>query len=388
MNRTVSIPISLPKKFLSYLEVCSEIFNKYVDWSFKERSYNKNKAHKELYTKFREEYPNIPSAIIQSIRDTALEAVKADKFEHRPRKKPHSHVRYDKRTISLRGNQLSITWSGKRIKTIVNIPKFFKDRYSDWKFQAATIGYDNFKRTFKVNLIFEKENPEVIKDENVVGIDRGIYNVVALSDGTIHDSKKIRAMRRRMLYVKKQLQTKGTKSAKRKLKSLSGYEKRFSLNENHKISKDLANSPYTVFVLEDLTGIRKEKKKNKYNRKGNKQKSNWAFYQLEMFLTYKAEELGKRVEYVDARYTSQKCSCCGYIDSSNRNKSIFHCKRCKYRCHADINAGKNIRMNYLIWLAEKNNQQALVNEPNVSTNDFASQNPRLETSRQPCAGGN
>jgi hypothetical protein len=116
--------------------------------------YNKNKAHKELYAALRIEYPEVPSAIIQSIRDTALESVKALKFKFRPFKKPTSHVRYGKRTISLRDDQFSISWTGNRIKKIIKLPKFFTDRYTSWKFQTATIGYDKFRKCFKDNLIF------------------------------------------------------------------------------------------------------------------------------------------------------------------------------------------------------------------------------------------
>ena len=87
MRRTVPIKIELPKEFLTYLETCSIIFNRYVDWCFDQNSYNKIKAHKELYNIFREEYSSIPSAIIQTIRDMALEAVKVLKFKFKPIKK-------------------------------------------------------------------------------------------------------------------------------------------------------------------------------------------------------------------------------------------------------------------------------------------------------------
>jgi hypothetical protein len=103
MRRTVPIKIELPKEFLTYLETCSIIFNRYVDWCFNQNSYNKIKAHKELYNIFREEYSSVPSAIIQTIRDMALEAVKVLKFKFKPIKKPYSHIRYNKLSISLKG---------------------------------------------------------------------------------------------------------------------------------------------------------------------------------------------------------------------------------------------------------------------------------------------
>jgi IS605 OrfB family transposase len=377
MQRTISLKIDLPAEFADYLATCAIIFNRYVAWSFDTKSYNKSKAHQELYSILRKEYPDVPSAIIQSIRDTALESVKALKFKFRPFKKPTSHVRYDKRTISLRGDQLSIGWSGdKRIKQIIKLPKFFKERYSDWKFQAATVGYDRPKKCFKANLIFDAPTPEALGDRSV-GVDRGLYNIVSLSDGFRYASNGIRKVKREVLFLKKQLQTKGTRSAIRKLKKLSGYEKRFSLNENHKISKQLVSMPYDVFVLEDLKGILKQKSKGKVL---NKWLSNWSFWQLEQLLVYKAEAIGKKIVKVDARYTSQKCSNCSQIEKKNRKRSRYECDRCGYREHADVNAANNIRNNLICAAVKPKAQQALVNVPNVATE-------KLAASHQPCAGG-
>lgn len=281
--------------------------------------------------------------MLQTIRDNALESVKALKFRFKPKKKPHSHVRYDSRTISLRGDQLSLSWSEGRIKQIIKLPKFFKDRYGDWKFQAATIGYDKFKKCFKANLIFQSSNVKQ-GGERVVGVDRGLYNIVSLSNGFRYPSNEIRKAKREMLFLSKQLQAKGTPSAKHKLKALSGYEKRFSLNINHNISKQLAEMSFDIFALEDLSGIRNQKSKGK---KLNKWLSNWSFWQLEQLIRYKLEAKGKGIILVDARYTSQKCSNCSCVEKKNRKGSHYHCDRCGYREHADINAARNIRNNLI-----------------------------------------
>ncbi|WP_172642233.1 RNA-guided endonuclease TnpB family protein [Allocoleopsis franciscana] len=99
-----------------------------------------------------------------------------------------------------------------------------------------------------------------------------------------------------------------------------------------------------TYVLEDLSGIRNQRR----NKKVNKWISSWSFYQLEQFLTYKAEAKGRQVGYVDARYTSQKCSRCKQRHSTNRHKSRFHCKTCGFKAHADINAATNIKDDYIL----------------------------------------
>ncbi len=376
MQRTIAIKVDVPEGFLDYLKTCSDIFNRNVEWCFANGTHSKIKAHKELYYNLREEFPTIPSCILQAVRDTALEAVKATKFKFRPIKKSYSAVRYNKNTITLRGNLLSFSWSGNRIKQLIKLPTFFTKRYGNWKFQSATIGYDKQKGYVKANLTFTAPTPLPAQSDRIVGIDRGLYNIVSLSDGQLYSSQQVRKKKREFLFVKRQLQAKGTRSAKVLLKKRSGREKRFSSNINHCISKWLVSLPYDTYVLEDLTGIRKQKSKGKVL---NGWLSNWTFWQLEQFLGYKAEAAGKQIVSVDARYTSQKCSNCGHIDKASRNKSRYCCSKCGYQEHADINAAKNIKSNFLS-AAEKKAEQAVVNQPNVASAMAA-------TSHQPCAGG-
>jgi transposase len=50
-----------------------------------------------------------------------------------------------------------------------------------------------------------------------------------------------------------------------------------------------------------------------------------------------------RVEKVDPRYTSQRCSACGTVDAKSRkSQALFACTSCGYACNADVNAAKNI----------------------------------------------
>lgn len=119
----MSIPLSVdPFVFLHLLEQCAEIFNSHVDWALDNKTYNKSKAHTALYEQMKEKYPQIPTAFIQAVRDTAMEALRATAFKKRPRKKKHSGIRFDKRTMILRGEQLSLSTLGKREKIILEIP--------------------------------------------------------------------------------------------------------------------------------------------------------------------------------------------------------------------------------------------------------------------------
>jgi len=341
MKRTIKIRVTSerPEDLLSLMESYSQIYQIHSNWAFQNKTYSKQKAHESLYLDIRRCYTDIPSALIQCARDNALESVKAIKFKRQPKPKRYATIRYDRRTATLRGEQLTISSIGKRQKFILTIPNYFKDILNTWKFTGCTLSY-NKKKQFWCHLNFEKESPNK-QTGKALGIDLGIHNMAMTSDGDKFSGKEVKAHRRRYLYNRKTLQTKGTPSAKRKLKQLSGKEKRFSQQVNHNISKQLVHLPVCVLVLEDLSKINKKKGKHY-----NKRISDWSFAQLQKFIFYKAEALGKTVVFVDARYTSQKCNCCGYVSKTNRNKNKFTCIKCGYSEHADVNAAKNIKDNY------------------------------------------
>lgn len=246
MLRTVSIPVDLPKeKFFFLMAQCAEIFNAHIDWALEQKTYNKSKAHRDLYSQLRLTYPDVPSALLQATRDNALEAIKQCKFKRKPRKKSTSGLRYDKRTMTLRGEQLTLSCIGKRVKLILNVPDYFREIYDNWDFRGATVTHTKQTNQFWVRLIFEHPDPDKLEQGDVQGIDRGLYHLCSTHDGKFFSSNKIRATQRRYLYNRKQLQQKGTRSAKRRLKAMSGSEKRFMRDVNHCVSEEqvLVNEP-------------------------------------------------------------------------------------------------------------------------------------------------
>jgi len=140
MRRTIKIPVNLPKeKFLPLMQIAADCFNAHVEWSFNRKTYNKNKAHIEIYSSLRNQYPNLPSGLLQSIRDMALESIKANKFKFKPFKTKTSGVRFDKRCCSLRGNLLFLSTLGKRERVLIKIPKYFREIFEIWKFTGLQL---------------------------------------------------------------------------------------------------------------------------------------------------------------------------------------------------------------------------------------------------------
>jgi len=129
---------------------------------------------------------------------------------------------------------------------------------------------------------------------------------------------------------------------------------------NHCISKNIALLPFGIVAMENLKGIRKHKKSKRTNR----MISNWSFFQLQSFVAYKCEMYGKSFVTVLPPYTSQRCSCCGFVDTDNRYKGKFKCKSCGYTDSADYNASKNISQIEKILF-----EQDVVNQPKVTSDE-------------------
>jgi putative transposase len=78
------------------------------------------------------------------------------------------------------------------------------------------------------------------------------------------------------------------------------------------------------------------------SRKLNRILSNCGRSTVEKKLTDLAERYGIEIHEVEPAFTSQTCSCCGYVDKAQRKGEKFHCRHCGMRMHADVNGARNI----------------------------------------------
>jgi IS605 OrfB family transposase len=118
---------------------------------------------------------------------------------------------------------------------------------------------------------------------------------------------------------------------------------------NHNISKQLvqeAKQTGAALAFEDLTGIRDRLNQKPRSKTQRRRTNNWAFYQLRLFVNYKAAIAGVLVIFVPPAYTSQTCSRCHHVHpvkgKSYRNGKKFKCGHCGFEHDADINAACNI----------------------------------------------
>ena len=92
-------------------------------------------------------------------------------------------------------------------------------------------------------------------------------------------------------------------------------------------------------VIENLTNLKKGKKKNR-SRKFRNKLQYWSYRQVTDKLERLCEENGVHLIKVDPAYTSQTCSICG--SHGVRSNEIFTCEKCNVKIDADYNASTNI----------------------------------------------
>lgn len=328
-------------------------------WGFENRTAGKRNVHDATYYEVREKF-GLPASLATSARDMACEMNKALKLQKLPRFHLYGAIRYNKRVLNVRLSEgkASIASIAGRVKATFSFPEYY-EKYFDWTIRTSTLSYRG--GDFYLHVTVEKDAPEPVEGE-ILGIDSGIVNIAVLSNNIFFNTGAIKNAKAKYARLRQELQSKGTRSAKRKLREVGGREKRFVTDVNHCITKEIASMSYGVFALEDLKSIRVQKRRGKgFDRKLN----SWAFHQFERFLRYKAEAMGKQVVLVDSRYSSQKCSRCGHTYRGNRNGHDFRCRRCGLQLHADLNAARNIAQAGRACLG-----RLPVNQPNVASSVY------------------
>lgn len=263
----------------------------------------------------------------------------------------------------LANGKLSINTLGGRIfATPICSDNFEKYFSSDWKLGSAKLiehGGNWYLHISATKLIGVVSTEQIA---HVVGIDRGIrFHAVCYDEQgktTFFSGSRARIKRNKFAKVRAELQSKGTKSAKRVLKRISGRENRWMTDVNHCLSKTLVRKygENTLFVLEDLTGVTFEESNLSLTARQKYDLRSWSFYQLEQFLTYKAHENCSEVLKVSARYTSQRCPKCGTIHKGNRDhhKHMYSCQ-CGYKSNDDRIGAMNIQLLGTMWISGDNN---------------------------------
>jgi len=373
--------------------------------------------HKGMYTELRAHY-HLPSQLACSVERQVASTYKGlwtkvkKNAEHRRKKitkkrfkgldkppkysSPTVQYTYERDYTFQRDSQVSVgTLNGR-----VSVPYQGYEKHIALIRQGATIGdaklwYDRPKKQFYllVSLTIDLASPTPAQLMNVVGVDVGIRYLAVTSTATgkatFHSGKRVRHKANHYARLRKRLQKKGTRGAKRRLKRIEQRERRLKMQANHTIAKQIIKEhPHTLLGLEQLTDIRertkRRKRKRKQNgkgtervsvkaRKANRVYSQWSFAELHALISYKAALSGMLAIKVDADYTSKACPMCGYTADENRPRKglLFACQNpeCRYTLHADLIGARNVTLRTLLVRHDWTRTGTLSMCPDASDNE-------------------
>ena len=322
------------------------------EYIFRTHNLKQFSLNKELYYEIREKF-GLGSQMTQSVLKTVISRYKTIQTNQHEWIQPKFKIpQFDlvwNRDYSLSQNYFSVNTLNGRLKLSYyakGMEKYFdKETY---RFGTATLVFRHKRYFLHIPVTFEVDECCDSDICNVVGIDRGINFVVATYDSK-HQSglvsgKVIKQKRGHYKNLRKQLQQVGTPSSRRRLKAIGQLENRWMQDVNHCVSKALVenNPKHTLFVLEDLSGVRSATEKIRV--KDRYVSVSWSFYDLEQKLIYKAMQHQDKVIKVNPAYTSQCCPVCGHTEKANRNKKIhlFCCQNCGYKSNDDRIGAMNL----------------------------------------------
>ncbi len=318
---------------------------------FKTHNLKQMSLNKKLYYDLREKY-HLRSQMAQSVIKTVIARYKTILENQKTWikaefKRPQFDLVWN-RDYSMNQNLFSVNTLNGRIRVAYfskGMEKYFNN---DYKFGTAKMISRKGKYFLHIPVTSEVPESELSNICNIVGIDRGINFLIATYNSN-HKSgfvsgKATKQKRANFKKVRQQLQQRKTKSSRKRLKKIGQRENRWMQDINHCITKALTeqNPKHTLFVLENLTGIRQATEKIRL--KDRYVSVSWSFYDLEQKLIYKAKKHQCSVIKVNPAYTSQTCPVCGHTERANRNKKIhlFNCRNCGYQSNDDRIGAMNL----------------------------------------------
>ena len=300
----------------------------------------------------------LPRLVYKDLRSMGLSANLAVQAIARVGRKKGSRAKhyrptsctFDQRTLSLRGESVSLTTTVGRLVIPMKLGNYQRDMLARAKSVQGGVLVKGTKGKWYINLTLRLEVPTLPKGGGkVVGLDMGQRYLATLSNGMQFSGGPIK--NKRLHYIKKRAEIQSkldrpserTKGVERLWERLTGREARFVNHTLHTLAKRIVDSlePGDTLAIEDLTGLR-----SRTAKRGKKERhlhNLWSYARFRSLLEYKAALKGVRVVAVDPRHTSQECPRCGHTAKENRkSQALFRCTACGFQHNADWVAATNI----------------------------------------------
>ena len=190
MFRTIKLKLPYDRTLIETAKQFRGATQIVLDYGFENKVFNKNKLNKGTYKTVRETIPTLPSALVQTARDMASEALKATELKEKIKRKSLT-IRYDNRTFKFYPDSHTIsltTVHGRLVYPVAHSPLI--DKYRG-QYTNAQLVIDEKKNRIFIMVQVNLPDKEVMKKEDVkvLGIDRGVKNIAVLSDNTFFNSK-------------------------------------------------------------------------------------------------------------------------------------------------------------------------------------------------------
>jgi putative transposase len=356
---TVACKLKVSQSQAAKLDATMDAFVQALNWvnqNTPEKVVNAVKLQSLCYYQIRARF-GLSSNLAQQVCRRLAGARKVAQQKNRPVKAfKRGFATYDARIFSFREKDwtVSLTTVEGRERFELAIGRYQRERLAGSNPKSATL----VKRkdgSYSIQICVEAEPSPPQGTDRVLGVDLGRTDIAHTSEGDNWNGQQLNKVRDHYSRLRAALQrkaSKGTRSSRRRcrqlLQRLSGKERRFQAWVNHRISKAIvsrAKTTNSAIALEDLTGIRERVNQQPRSKAERRRTNNWAFYQLRMFVVYKAAIAGVPVVLVPPAYTSQTCHRCLHIHpdptQSYRSGKKFKCGHCGWEGDADLN-GANV----------------------------------------------
>jgi putative transposase len=263
--------------------------------------------------------------------------------------KHNSHQSYQTSTASIKENKLYLPKIGE-VKAI------FHRGEIKGKIKTVTVSCEANQYFASINYEDGLQETTGLNNGKSIGIDVGVKVFAYTSENEAITHINLKKEISNVIKAQKVLsrRKKGSKNRQKAKSKLARKHLKLKNKRNdflHKITKKLSeNQTIAVenLMIKNMSKKAKGSIDNPNMRASAKtglnrsilQQSWGKFFEL---LEYKLKRNGGKLIKVNPKYTSQKCSCCGYISKENReSQAKFICKECGYSVNADYNASLNV----------------------------------------------
>jgi len=338
------------ERLLWTLEQCRFTYNKLLEGLQQQDKPDRNELQHSLLA-LKERYPmlkNVYSKALQhenyrlfsNLRSLAQRKKNGKKVGRLRFKNKHAFKTFTYNQSGFKIIKNELRYDKLHLAKIDDIP-FIMHRDMNGAIKQVTIKHYPSGKWFALIAAEERTTPLLSTNTRAVGIDLGLMNYVADSDGhRVSHPKRLERSLRKLRKAQRQLSRKKKRSknrGKQRIKAARIHEKVINQRNDflHKLSRYYVNT-YGLIAVEDLNiqGLIKLS----YNAR-NMMDASWStFVQM---LCCKAESAGCTVVKVEARGTTQECSNCGTI-VPKRLWDRMHSCICGFNADRDYNAALNV----------------------------------------------